>query len=457
MNWLQELNQFFQMSWDLWGHTIQMSGIIKMTVLIIAALIFILYINPLFFRYFLNKEIINRKTHNKTLRIAHRIVTLFAITSIIWVLRLDLHLFSIPIQKVQVGEHISSDVLNVSISTILLVFIIFQLAHLADWIVRVFLHHYELQGETEDNAKPQTKKIKANRSIRYLFYISALVFILNWLNLDVKIMTVKERNLTVSNLLQAVNTLLMAWVIIWLIIHFVLRSYYKKSKVDVGNQFAINQLVKYVVYIFAILIALQNNLHFDLNILLGGAAALLVGIGLGMQHIFNDLISGIILLFERTVEVGNIVEIDGMVGTVKSIGIRTSSVLILDKTTVVVPNSQFISERVKNWSHNKEDYVRFFIPIGVAYGSDTALVKDILIQTATNHASILQQPPPFVRFTDFADSSLNFELHFWSRSYTKIEDVKSDLRFSIDTAFRENNIEIPFPQVVVWNPNHSNS
>ena len=177
---------------------------------------------------------------------------------------------------------------------------------------------------------------------------------------------------------------------------------------------------------------------------------MLVGIGLGLQQTFNDLISGIILLFERSVEVGNVVELNGgMIGTVRRIGLRTSLIETRENISVIVPNSKLITDIVTNWSHN-DDKARFLIQIGVAYGTDTQLVKKLLLKIARDNVYVLSNPGPTVRFTNFGDSSLDFNLIFWSRNFLVIEDIKSDLRFEINQVFLDNKINIPFPQRDVW-------
>jgi small-conductance mechanosensitive channel len=138
-----------------------------------------------------------------------------------------------------------------------------------------------------------------------------------------------------------------------------------------------------------------------------------------------------------------------MIGTVQKIGLRTSLIETRESITVVVPNSKLVTDNVINWSH-LDKKVKFIISVGVAYGSDTKLVKSILLKVAEEHPEVVEHPNPFVRFTNFGNSSLDFELHFFSRNFMRIEDVKSDLRFEIDNNFRENDVEIPFPQRVVW-------
>jgi len=207
-------------------------------------------------------------------------------------------------------------------------------------------------------------------------------------------------------------------------------------------------LVSYIVYIVAIIAAI-DNLGIKMTIFWGGAAALLVGIGLGLQEVFKDLTSGIILLFERTVEIGDIIEISGTVGMVRKIGLRTSLVQTRDNIMLLVPNSKLVSENVINWSHT-DSKARFSVSVGVAYGSDTELVRSILLEAARRNKRILDYPKPSVRFVEFGDSSLDFKILFWSKSMMVIENVKSELRFTIDFLFRENKVTIPFPQRDVW-------
>ena len=165
-----------------------------------------------------------------------------------------------------------------------------------------------------------------------------------------------------------------------------------------------------------------ETLGIQMTVLWGGAAALLVGVGLALQQTFNDLISGIILLFERSIEVGDVVNVSGMIGTVKRIGLRTSIVESVDNVTLLVPNSKFINEQVINWSHFDEK-VRFKVSVGVAYGSDTKLVRKLLSKVAQENIYVLEYPSPFVRFVDFGSSSLDFQLFFYSRNLIVIEAV----------------------------------
>jgi len=203
-------------------------------------------------------------------------------------------------------------------------------------------------------------------------------------------------------------------------------------------------LTRYFIYILVLLIIL-NGFGIHLDILLAGSAALFVGIGLGMQQFFMDFISGIMILFDKTLSVEDVIQIENQVGKIEQINFRTTIMVTRDDRVVIIPNHKFLSEYLYNWTKNS-DITRFNLSLGVAYGSDTSLVKKILIGVAEKHQQIKNQPKPIVLFSDFADSSLNFELYFFTDNPLYSPKIKSDLRFMIDKAFRENNISIPFPQ-----------
>lgn len=249
-------------------------------------------------------------------------------------------------------------------------------------------------------------------------------------------------------LISATLILIGARILIAFIFSTFLKRFFKKRSVDIGRRYAIEQFLKYIIYTLALLAALQA-VGVQFSVLLGGAAALLVGIGLGLQQTFNDLISGVILLGEGTVEVGDIVKVDGIVGKVTSIGIRTSKVETRDEISIIIPNSKLVVDNVVNWSHN-ESPTRFNVGVGVSYESDIQLVTKLLLQAAEEHPDILKEPTPKVQFKDFGSSSLDFELLFYSTAYLRIEFIKSELRYRIMELFRTNKIEIPFPQRDLW-------
>jgi len=229
------------------------------------------------------------------------------------------------------------------------------------------------------------------------------------------------------------------------VIKRVIRNRERKKQFDPGRSHAILQIIRYVLWIIAILVSLRI-LHIQLTLLLAGSAALLVGLGLGLQQIFQDVMSGVAILFEGSLKVGDIVEIqDDIIGRVIEVGIRTSKIETRDNIIMVVPNSKFVTDVVINWSHI-EKKTRFHVDVGVSYGSDVKLVTSVLLKCAEDHGKVSTSPKPFVRFKDFGNSSLDFQLYFWSTETFQVENIKSEIRYEIDAAFRQNQITIPFPQ-----------
>ena len=223
-----------------------------------------------------------------------------------------------------------------------------------------------------------------------------------------------------------------------------IRNQIKQKNLDEGRTLAIYQIIKYVIIVSAILLGLEV-IGIKLTLLLGGAAALLVGVGLGLQATFNDIFSGIILLFERSIAVGDVLEVDGTVGKVTEIKIRTSEVTTYDNISILMPNSKLVNNSIINWSHNRQ-LTRFTVAVGVSYGSDVQLVKKLLNEVAIEHPDVAKKQPADIFFNDFGDSALQFELKFWCTNLLQIGRIKSDLRFAIDAKFRENGVTIPFPQ-----------
>jgi len=202
--------------------------------------------------------------------------------------------------------------------------------------------------------------------------------------------------------------------------------------------------LKWLIYTIIFLAAL-NASGVNLNAVLAASAALLIGVGLALQTLFQDIISGIFILLDQTVHVGNIIEIDGRIGRVEKINLRTTSAVTIDNKVMVIPNHLYLTNSLYNWTQNGNK-TRENIEVGVAYGSDTQLVKKLLIEVAKEHPKVLKKPEPLVLFTDFADSALMFKLIFTISNSFEAEIPKSDIRFAVDKKFREHNIQIPFPQ-----------
>ncbi len=217
------------------------------------------------------------------------------------------------------------------------------------------------------------------------------------------------------------------------------------SRLDEGTAYAVFQIIKYIIWLLAIGFFL-DTVGIKLTLLIAGSAALLVGVGLGLQQTFNDIVSGIILLSERSIKLGDILEIDGDIVRVQVIGLRTSKGLNRDEITVIIPNSLITTNKVINWSHQSKK-TRFRINIGVSYGSDIELVIKTLEASVFEHPDIFHKNLIEARLTDFGSSSIDFQVLFFSENIFEIERVKSDIRRIIHARFEENGIKIPFPQM----------
>ena len=226
---------------------------------------------------------------------------------------------------------------------------------------------------------------------------------------------------------------------------FLFNRFLVHSGLDRSLQYAISQIASNVVLVVGILIVLQNTgIHLEALTVFAGAVG--VGIGFGLQNITSNFISGLVILAERPITIGDRVEVGGVTGQVVRIRARSTVVVTNDNITTIVPNQKFIDSPVTNWTYG-DPRVRFRIPVGVAYGSDVELVRQKLVEAAEEDPHTLEDPAPSVFFVAFGDSSLNFELVAWSDEMShRPRRYRSDLNFAIDKKFREAGIEIPFPQ-----------
>jgi small-conductance mechanosensitive channel len=247
----------------------------------------------------------------------------------------------------------------------------------------------------------------------------------------------------IADLVKLLFVIAITWFILYTLKKF-LRSPNKLVRFDIGTKSAIYQILKYFLIVISVS-SILSVFGIDITALLVGSAALLVGVGLGLQQTFNDLFSGFIILFEGSVHVTDVVEIDGIVGRVQEIGIRTSKVRTRDDIILIIPNSKFIVDNVTNWSYDNMK-TRFRVSVGVTYGTDPELVRECLLKAAEGNPQISHDPVPFVWFDDFGNSSLDFSLHFWTEDIFRVEVLKSDLRFAIAASLKEYNITVPFPQ-----------
>ena len=224
-----------------------------------------------------------------------------------------------------------------------------------------------------------------------------------------------------------------------------IRRFLCRTKLQPSLQFGLSRIIGYTLIAVGFYVAFQL-VGVDLSSLAIIAASLGVGIGFGLQNIINNLVSGIIILAERPISIGDRIEVAGVAGRVTKIQLRSTTVVTNDNITMIVPNADFISNTVTNWSHG-DPKVRIRVPVGVAYGSDLKLLQGLLLEAAAEHPKALGDPSPVVLFTEFGDNSLNFELGVWTQEMTATPiHFTSEMNFIIEQKLRDNDIEIPFPQ-----------
>lgn len=229
-----------------------------------------------------------------------------------------------------------------------------------------------------------------------------------------------------------------------------LKAFFIRRKIDIGRSYAVIQVVKYLAYLIFILFVL-NLLGIDLKYILTGSAALLVGVGLGLQQTFNDFFSGLILLFEGTVEVQDKIMVNGKVGVVKEIGLRTSKVETRDKHIIHIPNSRLVNNEVINLTHMTTP-IRFHVDLRVGYDADMDMVEKT-IRKATEHLSesyISRVFPTEINVEHFGNFSVHVRFFFYTFDIMRIEMIKGVVQKVILAAFQEHKISIPFPQQDLW-------
>lgn len=259
--------------------------------------------------------------------------------------------------------------------------------------------------------------------------------------LNLRIDFTKEISVSVLELLILITVIFITSIVLKVIYRILTR---KVPEHDKGKFQVVFGYFKWLVYVIIFLVTL-DSVGVNVTAIFAASAALLIGIGLALQTFFQDIISGVFILIDQSVQVGDIIELDGKVGRIEEIKLRTTRAVTIDNKVLIIPNHLYLTNILYNWTQNGS-VTRENVEVGVAYGSDIRLVEKILINVANDHESILHDPKPLVLFTNFGDSSLNFKLVFTLNDSFISAIPKSDLRFAIDKAFKENNISIPFPQ-----------
>lgn len=226
---------------------------------------------------------------------------------------------------------------------------------------------------------------------------------------------------------------------------YIVHNLLAKSAIDIGTREAFGAIFRYIIIIIGFIIVFQTA-GVDLSSLTILLGALGIGVGFGLQNVTSNFVSGLIILFERPIKIRDRIEVAGIHGDVIDISLRATTIVTNDNISVIVPNSEFISSTVINWSHMDRN-VRYNIPVSVSYNEDPEIIKDLLLKIAGKNDGILKHPAPDVLFDKYGDSSLDFKLRIWTRNYINKPGVlRSQLYYEIFKVFRERGVEIPYPQ-----------
>ena len=251
----------------------------------------------------------------------------------------------------------------------------------------------------------------------------------------------QEVRITVWTLLLVILSFVVARLFLKWIRVLLTRNMQEPDKLKFISFFKFVQYITYIIVGFAVLSASGINV----TPFLAASAALLVGLGLALQELFQDVIGGVFIFIDKSLLVGDIVEVDGKVARVLEVTLRTTRAITRDDKIVVIPNHKFISEIIINYTQNHKT-TRESVKIGVAYGSDVKKVEALLLQSVSEQSGVLKTPKSFVLFDDFGESALQFSVLFFISDSFSVPKIKSEIRFRIDQLFREHNISIPFPQ-----------
>ena len=253
-----------------------------------------------------------------------------------------------------------------------------------------------------------------------------------------------ETFVSVQMILLAVFVTYLSIVLSWILRALLEWEVFPRKGLDRGVRDSIKKLLHYSLVFVGLLLALSlAGIELRNFAVLAGAFG--IGIGFGLQNIVNNFVSGIILLFERPIKVGDMVVIESEWGTVRKIGLRSTVVETIDQSEIIVPNSDLVSQKVTNWTLSSK-MARVVLPVGVAYGSDLAKVLELLLAAAAGHEAVVRDPAPSAIFTAFGNSSIDFELRVWIGDISCRQVVRSELGQEVDRLFREAGVEIPFPQ-----------
>ena len=349
---------------------------------------------------------------------------------------------------------------NICLWNIFFLAIIFLIAAILRRIVHRLLKKYAKSANIAIEGRRVTWLKMLSQSV-YLLAIYVVVLSFKFNNKDitfadlfkVKLINLPNFKLDFSDLLVMVSVFFGAKIIVNLSTLIISKRLQRSKNYDRATEFIYVHIAKYFIYIFSIFFCFQ--LLNITSLLLGGSAAILVGIGFGIQDVFKDFVAGFVLLFEAKLRVGDVVEItptskgssksqDTIVAKILKINLRTTEIQTREGNVLIIPNTRLTQEQVENWSHGSE-LTRFKINVTVDFGADTELIKRLLVQAAMAHPKVKKNHPVFVSLADFGENGLGLELIFWADHSWDIDIYKSEIRFEIDRLFREYKIAIPYP------------
>ena len=271
--------------------------------------------------------------------------------------------------------------------------------------------------------------------------------ILGWLQrvLDFPLLRLQGGQLTVLDLFKLCILLVLVLVLERYFRRGVAAWLQRRTKFEPSLQFAIGKITRYAFITLGFYVALTvSGINLSSLAILAGAVG--VGLGFGLQNIVSNFISGLIILAERPIAIGDRVEMGTIAGQVAKISLRSTTLITNDNISIIVPNSDFVTSTVTNWSHG-DPRVRMRLPMGVAYGTDTEKLRRAMLEVAAEHPKVLRDPAPELFFLGFGDSALNFELGVWTSEMTaKPRRFRSELYYAMEKKLRECGIEVPFPQ-----------
>lgn len=324
------------------------------------------------------------------------------------------------------------------------------LSWIVSWAVRRFLRRRVLP---RFSLEPPVREF-ALRLVHYVLLAAGLVAGLSLLRIplgfvqrlwsEVPLFTIQDARITLSTVVVAVLAVFLSVLASKWARHLLQQNFLPRFHLDRGLEYALLRFVHYCILVVGVYVGLVT-MNIPLGALVGFFTLLGVGIGFGLQNLSSNFISGVILLFERPIKVGDRITVDDVWGDVQKINLRTTIVNTVDNVSIIIPNSKLLENNLINWSYGDER-IRVRVPVGVAYGSDVDLVTELLTRAARENETVLEEPGPKVWFREFGDSSLNFELLCWLPESTIKPRIVNELNRAIDRLFREHEVEIPFPQ-----------